>query len=550
MQSNKIPFNLYLLELPPEKLAMLKPVTSLNIYDSKHGDFHPEGLWSNEIFSPPGNKMRMLRFAYIDIKVPIFHPRYFKALVDSKRLYREIMAGKEYAVFDEKLKDFVKSNVYDGETGYNFFVTHFHKLKLQDTNTDGRRRNISLFEKYKDKAMTKHIVVIPAGLRDVVMKDGRPVIDDINDFYKKFLIQSNNITPAAIQHNPEMIDTLRYNMQVNFNGLYEYIQNILAGKKGFFQSKLSSRRVRNTSRNVITAQIPSGLRLYDKHNVRYMTSVVGLYQQLKNMMPFVVNEFKTGFLSDIFQDVYLPVRLIDPKTLRGVDVHLDSKYFDMWQTRDGINKLINNFAIEDTRHKPVMIEGKYLALIYKSKENGVNVFKILRDITELPQDRDKSQVTPITYTELYYILMRHALDYQPSIVVRYPIAGVGSNIPTQALTYTTVRSLEMYQLGDDWVLTEEDKEDEKRIFPKFPITGEKFHNSLAPPIASLDKAGADFDGDTMSTNHVHSDEAIEEIKNFWGSVHGLLGSDGKFLHSCNTTTVKYIFTNLTSKPKG
>lgn len=550
MQSNPVPFNLFMLSLRPEQLATMRPTTSLNIYDSKHGMFHPDGLWSNETFGPPGNPMRDVRFSYIDIKIPIFHPRYFKALVDCKRFYREIMSGKEYAVFDPKLKDFVKSDIYNGDTGYNFFLQHFQDLKIEDTGTEGRRRNIALVEKFKDKALTQYILVIPAGKRDVVIKDGRPTIDDINDFYKRFLTLSNNITSSAIEHNPKMLDTLRYNMQVNFNGLYNYIEDIISGKKGMFQSKLASRKIHNTSRNVITASVPSGLTLNDRNNIRYMTSCIGLYQMMKDMLPFVVNEFKTGWLSQVFQDVFMPVDLVNPKTLRSEPVNLDTKYFDLWQTEDGINKLVNYYAIEDTRHKPVIIEGRYLALIYKAKEEGVNVFKIIRDINELPADRDKSLVTPITYSELYYALLRHKLDFQNTIVVRYPIAGVGSNIPTESVAMTTVNSEQYIRLNDDWSITDEDKKDESKIFPRFPIKDEKFHNSLAPPLASLTGAGADFDGDTMSCNTVHSDEAKEEIQNLRKKVSGMLGINGKILHSVNTITVEYIMHNLTSDVPG
>lgn len=485
MRRSLIPFNIEFLQLTPEKLRLLRPVTSLNIYDSKHEEFHPEGLWSNTIFGPPGNPMRMTRFSYINLKVEIIHPVYFKALTEAKRLYRGIMDGSEYAVWDNGIKDFVKSTPYEGKTGYHFFVSHIHELRLSDTGTVGRQRSISLIEKYHDKCLTKYVVVLPAGLRDIVVKDGRPTMDDVNDFYRQLITMSNNITESTLEHDPSLVDNIRFKMQTVFMDLYVYINSLISGKRGLYLGKWATRKIQNTSRNVITATAPSGKVLNDPNNVKYLTTVVGLYQQMKNILPFVVREFKVGIINEIFQDPYLPVGLVDPKTLKAVELQLNSKYFDLWQTKDGINKLINQFADEDVRHSPVMIEGKYLALIYKAEEDDKLVFKIMRSIDELPMDRDKSLVSPITYGELYYIVLAKVLDKFPMIIARYPIAGTGSDIPTNVITKTTMNVEERYMLGDAW------ETNDAEVFPRFPIRGERWLNSQCPPVSTLAAASAD-----------------------------------------------------------
>lgn len=485
MRRSLIPFNIEFLQLTPEKLRLLRPVTSLNIYDSKHEEFHPEGLWSNTIFGPPGNPMRMTRFSYINLKVEIIHPVYFKALTEAKRLYRGIMDGSEYAVWDNGIKDFVKSTPYEGKTGYHFFVSHIHELRLSDTGTVGRQRSISLIEKYHTKCLTKYVVVLPAGLRDIVVKDGRPTMDDVNDFYRQLITMSNNITESTLEHDPSLVDNIRFKMQTVFMDLYVYINSLISGKRGLYLGKWATRKIQNTSRNVITATAPSGKVLNDPNNVKYLTTVVGLYQQMKNILPFVVREFKVGIINEIFQDPYLPVGLVDPKTLKAVELQLNSKYFDLWQTKDGINKLINQFADEDVRHSPVMIEGKYLALIYKAEEDDKLVFKIMRSIDELPMDRDKSLVSPITYGELYYIVLAKVLDKFPMIIARYPIAGTGSDIPTNVITKTTMNVEERYMLGDAW------ETNDAEVFPRFPIRGERWLNSQCPPVSTLAAASAD-----------------------------------------------------------
>lgn len=542
MRRNLIPFNIEFLDLTPDKLRLLRPVTSLNIYDSKHEEFHPEGLWSNTIFGPPGNPLRMIRFSYINVKVELIHPRYYKALTDAKRLYKEIMSGETYATWDDKAKDFVRSTPYEGKTGFHFFMEHLKEIQLEDTGTEGRKATIALMDKYREKCTTKYVVVIPAGFRDVVMKDGRPTIDDINDYYKQLITISNNITDSALIHDPSMVDKLRFRLQTVFLELYTYIEDIVSGKRGLFLAKWATRKVQNTSRNVITAQAPSGPRLHSPDNVGYMTTTIGMYQQMKNILPFVVREFKTGLINEIFQDPYLPVGLIDPKTLKAVEVTLDAKYFDQWQTKDGINKLVNYFADEDVRHSPVMVEGKYLALIYKAEEDGKKVFKVLRSIDELPMDRDKSLVTPITYAELYYITLIDVWDRFPMIIARYPIAGTGSDIPCNVQVRTTMNSDKRYMLKEDWSGVED------KVYPRFPIYGDRFNNAIGPAVAALAGSQADFDGDIMSSLVAYSDEAINEIKRYQKSARGYLNTSGDILHSVNVDTVNYVCVNLSSPP--
>ena len=70
-----VPFNISLLELTPDKLRGLKPVTKLDIFEGGPPDFSEEGLFSTGIFGRVGDERRNYRFAYIDIKVPVLHPQ-------------------------------------------------------------------------------------------------------------------------------------------------------------------------------------------------------------------------------------------------------------------------------------------------------------------------------------------------------------------------------------------------------------------------------------------------------------------------------------------
>jgi hypothetical protein len=183
-----IPFNLTLLELTPAKLQHLRPVKVLDSFDGTGVNFHPDGLFSTEIFGRVGDDIRNQRFSYIDIKVSIMHPILYRAMADLKELYIGIMSGAEYALFDEDEKDFVRADAITGKTGYQYFISNWKKIQFQETKSDKREHNIRLVKKYIDGAMTSKVVVLPAGLRDMeVGPDGRPQENEVNTLYRKLL---------------------------------------------------------------------------------------------------------------------------------------------------------------------------------------------------------------------------------------------------------------------------------------------------------------------------------------------------------------------------
>ncbi len=130
MKATDLPFNVEILNLDKERLRNIRPVSSTDIMESSgqrlgprellnskdlswDGDnrlssnFHDDGLFSIAIFGRVGEDDRDKRFSYIDIKTRVFHPLIHKALVKLKGLYKDIMTGKAYAVWDDEEKDLV-----------------------------------------------------------------------------------------------------------------------------------------------------------------------------------------------------------------------------------------------------------------------------------------------------------------------------------------------------------------------------------------------------------------------------------------------------------
>lgn len=532
-----IPFNIRLLVLTPKKLEGLRPVTALDIFDTAP-NFHPDGLFSTLIFGRVGDERRSMRFSFINIKIPVFHPVVFRALSDLKRLYAGILAGTDYAIWNPEIKDFEKSTATAGKTGYAFFLQYWKQIEFAETKSVTRQDNIKLLKKYESRAMTDHIVVMPAGLRDVEIDGGRVVMDDINGLYQALLRVSNGLSDAAVRGNPETLNLSRYRLQVTFNEIYDYVEAMVKGKKKLLLSGWASRAVNNGTRNVITAMETSTPVLGAPGQPDFNTTIVGLYQASKGALPVSIHYLRTGFLSRVFSTPEAPVKLVNKKTLRVEEVNLKPQYFDRFMTDEGLEKVLTGFGVEDVRHKPLEIEGRYLGLIYKGPDM---TYRLIQDIGEVPLERDRKDVYPLTFCELLYLSIYRNVNDLAGYVTRYPVTGIGSIYPSKVLVQPTIKTETRRELDEHW-----QPMDDQHIAYKFPVTGSAFVNSMAPHSSKLAGLGADFDGDMASLNITYSDESKAEVKEFFKSKRAYVGTNGRFISSFDTSTVALVFHNLTS----
>lgn len=537
MERSKIPFNISILQLTPDRLEKLRPVKVLDIFDGSSSNFHEDGLFSVLTFGPVGDIRRSHRFSFIDVRVPIFHPIIFRTLVSLKRLYAGILAGTEYVLWNDEINDFVASNAMEGKTGYDYFVKHWEKIKFSDSVSSRREQKTMLIAKYKNRAMTDKIVVIPAGLRDVeVGDDGRPRMDEINNIYSNLIKVSNTISEAAVKNHPEIINLSRWRLQNAFNELYDLLESMIEGKKKLYMSGWASRGIFNGTRNVITAMDTSTSFLGSPGSIKFNNTVVGLFQLMKAILPVSKYLIKNGFLSKVFTSSDAPAKLVNKKTLKSEDVVLPPIYFDRWATDKGIEKVIDSFGDEGLRNKPLEIAGRYVGLIYKGPDG---TFRLMQDIDELPVDRDKADVHPLTFCELLYLSGYLNWNRYPLFVTRYPVTGVGSIYPSLVYVKTTVKSEVRKELSENWT-----EMTEAHTAYAFPTSG-AYVNSLVPHSTKLGRLGADFDGDTASGNCTYTEESIAEVNELLGMRRLYVGSDGEFISKTSVDTVNLVMHNLT-----
>lgn len=532
------PSNLTLLDTRTIVPGIFKPVLSTDAFEGMTQNLNDEGLYSLEIFGKMGSKERDKTEAYIDVKLPIFNPSYLKVLGQIKSLYIGILKGSEYAVWDEKSKDFIKSNIIDGQTGYSFFVRHFKDLVVTSTDSYKRKQRVKAIDMFRDIALGTKVIVPPAGIRDIqFLPNGAPSEPEITEFYRKLMFRTRvvSIGKADDLENP-LYDSVRWGLQSSFNDIDQYIFGLMGGKGGILQRRLSTRGVVGGTRNVITARKVSRENLFEDDGVDPNSVDMGLMQALLNYQYVCIHAMTTKYLEGVFTTGSDQAKLVNRKTLEFEYTEVLPATVDKWTTATGISKLFNGFSNVNLRSKPIVISGHYLALVY---DDGKEVC-VLSDINDLPEGRDKKFVTPMTYMELYYLSCQEAIRNQMSQQTRYPVTGLGSIFPAKVNLLTTVGSKKRTLIEPDGTVV--------GILPHYPIKGERVDYfdamSIDPTREAL--AGSDHDGDALNSNSLCGEDTKEQVHDLFGKREYYISGSNNFLYDPTPEPLMFVLKAATS----
>lgn len=494
--------NIFLLNVDKREVSGMKPVTTLNTYIGATKNFDPDGLYSTDIFGPIGSPQRDEIFSYIDVKTEIISPTIAFTLFELKRLYKGILMGTDFAVWNEKTKDFDAAKMSDpgADTGYAFFIKHYKELTPKPNHSRTRQDAIDFFYKFRDIGLSRYVLVYPAGLRDLRTTGASDKEHELGGMYRSVLTIAKTM-PSKGTGSP-LINVPRWKLQKAFNDIWENFFVLLDGKKGFGRGKVVSRRLTDGTRNVLSPLVSTSRKMGAPDAYRATDTLVGLHQGLRSILPitqhYVLNRYM-GFIN--YGNGHL--KLINKDTLKSEVVRVKSKVYDLYTTPEGVETLLHSFTVPPKRHAPIDIEGYYMALVYRDKEN----FKVFYDIDELPEGFDKKNVEPITLAELLYLSGYDVWNDYFMFITRFPIAGTGSIYPSTIRIETTVDSEMLYELEDDW---ETKKEKPAISYPKKSI--DEFVSALSVNSTRISGLQGDYDGDTGSGNSVYTKEALEELQ--------------------------------------
>lgn len=533
----------YLLNVDRQLVSKLRPTTALDTYQGATKEFHPDGLYSTITFGAIGSERRDVSFSYIDVGIEIISPAIAFALYDLKHLYKDILAGKRYAVWDEKKKDFFPASPTDpgAKTGYSFFMSKYMEIVPEPNQSLKRQSNIDLFNKFKDIARSRYVLVAPAGIRDLeVTPDKQEREVDINKLYKKVLSTARIVPTLGNNKDSATMDTTRWALQRAFEDVYLYFFDFLDGKKGYFRGKMAQRRLFNGTRNVLAAMDPSSAVMDRPDEIRPTDTVMGMFQGMKSILPVSIHFVRTRYLPKTLgadQTMFL----VNKKSLTQEIVYVKSDDYDLFSTDEGAERLIESFRSDHIRHKPIEVQGRYLALIY----NNGKEFKVLHSINDLPSGRDRKHVRPMTYAELLYLSGYDVWNDYFSIITRFPVAGQGSTYSSTIRLTTTATVKMLYELEEDWQTRKE------RPATDFPIRSVKeFVSTMAPHPSRLAGMQADHDGDTGSGDSVYTDEALEENRQMMTKASYWVTGDGKLRVDVGSKDlIDLVMVNMLGDPK-
>lgn len=528
-------FLLDFLILTPDELSGLRPVKVLDTYEGSSKAFHPDGLFSLQTFGTVGMEMRMRMFAYIDLKVPTLHPLYYRTLCDVNALHQQIMSGKAFATFNAEEGRFETSTPLEGQTGFTFFLSNIDKLVIPATSSMKRLAQISLLKDYKGKRFIDKLLVLPAGYRDYELDDdGKPQEGEINPLYRKVLATANLIPQGLTAKNYDSIDNIRYRMQEALREVDDYLESIISGKKKLILAKFATRNIMHSSANVITAVINDCSKLHGPLQIKATETIVGVYQYAKATLPRTIYDLRNGWLGNVFSTPNGPCNLVDAKTLKKKVINADIDTFEKWFTIEGLEKVVTQYGIEALRHKPLMIHGDYIALIYRDAEK----FMIFGGLDELPEGFDKANVSPITFVELMYASVYQTAYDMPCTVTRYPISALGGVYPSMTFLKTTVES-EMLKEYDQF------GQDTGKVAKQFPVRGSEFVNSMSPSNRHIQRLAADYDGDRNNYIPILTLDGQEEVKRTMNMASFHITGNGSLVYGLGNDILSLTLSHMT-----
>jgi len=496
----------------------MRDVTRTTLFINTGREIDPEGLYSQEIFGTVGSSERMSTVAYTDLYANLLHPRLYEYITKLSSLYKTIMAGTGYAKFDTELLDFVPSDVINGDTGYDFFMSHIHEIKFKETKSKKRQNKIDVLYKHikTGEFTNSKLLILPAGLRDfIVEKSGTIKEDEINDLYRDI------INAARLMSNFSNVDgagSFKFKLQEKINNLYKHVLTLLDGKKKLIQGEWASRAVEFRARTVAVGTEDIINNLDDDYSTVDMAKA-GLALYVKSIDPIAKYHLNEIFLKHVFGDVGDRAILLDPKTLDPLQVDLPSVVIDKWRTNDGLDHIMSSLLDNDIKNEPVRI-GEYFLFSLVDKKDTIIKYD---DQFAIP-DEDKPFRRPITYGELFYLAIQPVIRKLPGFITRYPTTAQGSIVPVKVDVFTTTYTREVELITKGFV-------NESIKIKDYPVTDTPWVNGLKAPYVRTEGLGLDFDGDQILLMMMLTDEAIDEVNKLLESPAPYIGADGNSLLS-------------------
>lgn len=474
-----------------------------------------DGLLSTRIFGT-STKDRRSKYGYIDLHGNFLHPLVYKNLTRMDARIESIVAGTKTFSIDKN--GFIYEDEKGG-TGLGWLYKNWSKIKFKTTKSTVRDRRIKFINLNSQKKLFPNkFLVQPAFFRDINLSAigaGKPSIHEINRPYTKLIRLASTLKQGG-EFN-FVLNNTKYQIQLTLVEIYDYFKSKISGKRGLMRQNILGKSIDYGSRLVISA--PHYNQEYYKDSpVDFYHTGLPLSSCCSNAFPFIV-----GWLQNFFMQVFelegkhFPI-FVDNKK-EPIYTELDNPAVKF--SEEYIEKLVTRYIYSygerfDFIELPVKDKSiKHPAyLMFKGRRLDKKDEKIIAKYNNIGR--------PMTITDLLYLACYDVLKDKHVYITRYPITDFMGIFPTRIHVMSTNNTCvmkyndEIYKFYPDIDLTKS-KDDVSRYF----IDVLQMQNGY------LSAIGGDYDGDTVSTRIVFSQEANIEAERILTSKINLLDITGR-----------------------
>ena len=460
-----------------------------------------DGLFSHEIFGPPGSFRRKQTPAIIDLGALFIHPHVFRELCVLKRDFTDMFAGRGWFKFNETNKQFEKEPLDEMKTypdnygtGVAFFVKYWDKFEWKKAKSKKMQNKQAMTKIIGKDIFVRHWLVMPAHYRDISYDDS--TIGPINKFYKKLITNSMSLKHSAmdLESASNMIHATIQNTLVE---LHEYLQGVSVGYhstgKGMVQTKVLGKNIDYGIRTLISAPTKDSNTVKDSLT-SFTHTAVPLSMCITGFLPFIqgwVRSWATNIVNNR-PSIYC----YNPTTKENSLIELDPDWESDF-TGDGVTKMIEMFnGSKSHRFDPVTI---------KCADNIYRPFALIDETDKINSDgtvKILKEPRIFTLTDLFYQSAMDVCSDKHVQLTRYPILNHTTTYSSQVNVRGTVNSKKFTYNGVE--------------YSRYPVIDlslkdweieSQFVDSTEVSQMYLPQLDADFDGDQIHIRSLLSKQA-------------------------------------------
>lgn len=444
----------------------LKEVTSQQIYRTSNL-FNSQGLFSEEIFGQT-NDERSYRCAYIKLPVHVFNPHVAKNIIQRSGGVIKKMA---YGEVKCNLVNGVLTIDPDGKyCGLKDLYDIWEQIDIKKTLNTRSQENIDVLTKSPKRLLfNDKVLVLPPNMRQIGMRNGKTVKNELNTLYLGLLGMK-----SVTAHTTTSVYQIYNKFQDAVINIFTFVSNYVGGKNGFFQKNLLAKNTMYTARNVISAP------RYNSENpdIGIFRTGYPLHTCCSLFKPLVIFKMKEFFSLSNIQQIHPEPGEINSALLANV---------------------YDNRMIEDLCEIYMKNPGSRFKIMYLDDKNEKPI-----QMTYLDLKANATITRPVTLTDVVYLACKSAIvDADRHVyTVRYPIGDYMGAFFTKVHILSTNNTTRI-QFNNE-------------VYESYPIINlEASHNrvatsfadTLTPSNSRLKVIGGDYDGDTVKSVGVWSDEA-------------------------------------------